>query len=657
MDGFQLLSALRQDKKTSLIPIILLSARAGEEARVDGLEAGADDYLVKPFSAKELKARVKTHIELAQLRIDLAKRVESTSQELTAVSGTLQKETEVRKLTENSLQESEERYKTLAKVSPVGIFCTNSVGDVVYVNQRWVEITGKEISQLTDGWTTGVHEEDKPHVLNVWQRAFDTCQPFNLELRFRLPSSQTIWILAQAMPNIDKSGNLVGYVGCVTDVSIRKKLEVERIAALTAAEEEQKKRNVEAEEHHNYLQQFINMVCHEFRNPLNGIFNNIEVLTSGLEKRQTRLAKIQALSREISDLEMENLKDDQEAITAIDICAKQQKNISDDILYLSHLEAGRVQLNQIVFNPIDILKQTLRIFKTEMSKKGIFSEISTSFQDLTVKGDPSRLQQIFTTLVSNAVRYTEISTNAKKIILHMKLSEQVGEKVILKFQVEDSGVGMTEEQRSSLFLQAKIGQVKTHQEYTGSGLGLFICQQLIELMGGNISVESQKFKGSTFTFTISYKMVGGIENSNSLSPMGNPHASPDYTKFWVLMVEDNLVNQKVLARQLDGIQVNYKIASNGLEAVKMSAEKEYDLILMDVEMPIMGGLEATQIIRTREHQQGLPTVPIVGVSGNARPEQISMAKSAGMDDYIVKPYNKQAIYAVISSTLRMKMGS
>eukprot|EP01119_Soliformovum_irregulare_P001689 TRINITY_DN1142_c2_g1_i4.p1 TRINITY_DN1142_c2_g1~~TRINITY_DN1142_c2_g1_i4.p1 ORF type:complete len:1304 (-),score=421.96 TRINITY_DN1142_c2_g1_i4:247-4158(-) len=625
MDGFQLIAALRQEKATKLIPVILLSARAGEEARIEGLSAGADDYLVKPFSAKELVARVNTHLELSRLRVELEHQVEERTKELIQVNKDLEVQITERNVAEIALRQSEQRYMTLARVSPVGIFYTDPQGKTSYLNERWHEITRYPVSDTKEqGWMTGIHVKDIKRIQQSWQKAVVDRQAFVGEYRYKRPDGMTVWTLGQALPDVDSQGKVRGFVGSVTDISERKRLEKEKVIALKSAEMEQRHRAQEANEHQRHLEHFIDMICHETRNPLNGIFNNVDLLKNGIAKRRILVESLRR-TRWYDSLSHQIALDD-EAIEAIDICARQQKIISDDVLNLSRLEAHQIILKKNVFSPKEVMMEAVKMFSAELKAKSI--EIYTKFpsEDVFVMGDHPRLLQVVTNLLSNSIKFTSRS-QTKKITLSMKVLSREDKFVTLEMSIKDSGVGMTPDEQKALFERFAQGSNKTYQEYGGSGLGLFICKGLVRLMDGQISLSSEKWQGTTFIFTIRCEAVDSNQKIDAKVGSGEtgPSAKPiDFSKLKVLIVEDNLVNQKVLKRQLDSIGVESHIASNGLEAVQQFSKNKYDLVFMDVEMPVMDGLEATQTIRAQElANTSLGHTPIVGLSGNARQVEFS----------------------------------
>ncbi|OZJ05802.1 hypothetical protein BZG36_00873 [Bifiguratus adelaidae] len=763
LDGLSLLKVLRSQPETNFIPIILLSARAGEAARVDGLQAGADDYLVKPFNAKELIARVHTHLELGKLRVELEKRVRQRTK---------------------AFEESEYRYKILAALSPVGIFRLNPEGKIVYTNEKWWEITGhdRQGDPTAAGYETSMHVGDKDRVSDFLNNLLEKGQSGTIEYRW---VSQTDgserWCICQIIVNRDENDEVQGFIGALMDVTERRKLEKERLDALALAEQQQRRRAEEAEAVKKQQELFIDMTCHELRNPLNGIYHNADILHDSLTKMHKEVSSLHinamtpprqilpGISPGIEDVNVSEsvtkvierlgneMMQDLEAIETINLCALHQKKIADDVLQMSKISMNLVVLSHQNFDPDEEIQNILRMFETELKRKDIESKFVigegyTQARVRFVKGDPTRLGQVVINLLANAIRFTEKSSRkiitikidaepvkaADKLNLPVmartvsplpslkdphpttifdfqaepiNLSEDElkdSEQIYLRVSIQDTGVGMTADEQTQLFRRFTQANPKTYSEFGGNGLGLFISKHLIELQGGEIHVESTKNVGTTFHFYIVCELgispsasptevqrhvitTGVTDNLNikeivdrnetrkdilkhgrrpalqsretsSGSAFSNATPTGDEDKIQLLVVEDNLVNQKILTRQIRTMGHRADVANNGVEALsrlKAEVTSPFDIILMDIEMPLMDGIQATIAIRNLEQEGKLlprkeaqPRIPIIAVTGNARKEQLENALDAGMDDCIVKPYTKMELSEKLDKFLR-----
>ncbi|KAJ3184888.1 hypothetical protein HDU85_001574 [Gaertneriomyces sp. JEL0708] len=840
VNGFELLKLVRSGDSTRNLPVMLLSARAGEESRVDGLEAGADDYLVKPFSGKELVARVHTHLELGKLRAELERRVNQRTK---------------------ALYESEWRYKALAQLSPVGIFRMDERRRVVYANERWWEVTmlqkamadeaseerGRHSTIRGEDVLETVYWEDRE---SYWQHLVgastiqsgtdsDSIHPTTstCEVRFHDPSTNTTkWALSTVLPcppysshSMPRSSN-IGIIGTLTDITDTKRLEADRLRALALAESQQRKRAEEAEEVKRQQELFIDMTCHELRNPLNGIFGNLEILWEGLEKERGEVGWLQerneyerdrkqrALMRQQQEEQeqrerdalslsdsvhkvtawlSENIATNLEAVSTISLCAKHQKAIADDVLNISKISMNLLTLHPIVFSPLDTLREVVKMFEGECRKKDVLLvlEIEPSYAEhiasnKVVVGDKTRLKQVAINFLTNAVRFVENTEGERRVCVRVgagrgpletdgrhtvghaqtrsererdrkslgmewgmrrtpspsssntsKTSDTLtpkshlpdhAESIFLHTHVIDTGLGMTPQEQSQLFKRF----TKTHAEFGGSGLGLFISKRLVEMQGGGIQCWSEPGKGTEFGFWVQYELrdaaAPGVatvvqtipEEDDVSTPTQQRHAAssssvaftevtvtsaPAATKSLnVLVVEDNQVNQKVLRKLLESLGHSVAVANHGGEALEVlqvtnwrdhtdsprsstdtvngRSTGTFDVVLMDIEMPVMNGLECSQRIRSYEKKlsarsswspsadqvdgelsvtdrlfeplhhsnhnesttEAVPRIPIIAVTGNARTEYLSKALESGMDDFLVKPYMKKELIRKIA---------
>ncbi|KAJ3044232.1 hypothetical protein HDV00_002910 [Rhizophlyctis rosea] len=409
LDGFGLLKYLRSRQETRFIPVILLSARAGDEARVDGLNAGADDYLMKPFSAKELVARVRTHLELGKLRAELERRVDERTKEL---------------------GESERRFKEVSELSPVGIFRTTTDGRFTFLNERWWDISKHPRDQ----------DPEATHFLQrLWQSSMDEAKRLHVEFRWLNDEKGERWCLGEALVQYDDDGQHIGFIGAITDITSRKIYERETLRAAEFAEQQQRQRAEEAEEVRRQQELFIDMICHELRNPLNGIYNNADLLNERLQAMQRDLRHLQVLVSQADQPKMledanrlfnhmlKELVHDLEAVEMISLCAKHQKTIADDVLHMSKISMNLLVLAQVDYQPRVEIANILKMFETEVAAKNIMLELkfSSNFQRLNIewlRGDPTRLAQVLINFLTNAIRFTEKVATARNIVVTVDVS-------------------------------------------------------------------------------------------------------------------------------------------------------------------------------------------------------------------------------------------
>ncbi|MBF0502100.1 MAG: response regulator [Candidatus Riflebacteria bacterium] len=320
--------------------------------------------------------------------------------------------------------------------------------------------------------------------------------------------------------------------------------------------------------------------------------------------------------------------------------------IINDILDFSKIEAGHMDLEIVDFSLKAIISEILEMCQIKAKEKGLSlsCQIPNSIP-LYMKGDPLRLKQVLTNLINNALKFTEKG----EIIISVFCREETENSVSLSFSVSDTGIGMTPEEQNRLFTPFSQADSSTTRKYGGTGLGLSISRRLVNLMGGDVSLESKKGAGSTFTFWVPFPKgtqpqleLFSAQTSNGITPKSLYNLK-------VLLVEDNKVNQEVAAELLssEGVQVTF--ADNGRIALDILEKQSFDLILMDIQMPVMNGLEATKEIRS--HPNG-KEIPIIAMTAEAFAEDREKAISAGMNAHVAKPIDPEMLFAVIRTWTR-----
>jgi len=353
-----------------------------------------------------------------------------------------------------------------------------------------------------------------------------------------------------------------------------------------------------------FRQKFLASISHEIRTPLTGVIGTIELLEkSKLDDRQFDLVNTLRQSSE-------NLSE-----------------IIDQVLDYSRIEAGKVNLNKTGFCIYDLIEKIENIFNSICRKPIVFQyRVDTSFPPYII-ADEKRLMQIINNLLVNAAKFT----NQGSITLEIILDKQIRDNFYhIRFSITDTGVGISDENLKKIFTPfSQFHQIET-SEYSGSGLGLSICKELVELHGGRIEAQSKQGEGTTITFCIEAEISEAkLDKKNGFEVK----KADNMKEIRVLLVEDKLINQKVINLLLTSLGHKVKIAGNGAEAVDIFREGEFDLILMDIQMPVMDGITATRILR--EKYTKLP--PVVGLSANAFEGDRERYIDQGMDDYLTKP--------------------
>ncbi|CAN8101168.1 unnamed protein product [Discula destructiva] len=606
--------------------------------------------------------------------------------------------------------ESEYKFTRMAEFAPVGIFIANAQGKINFCNDSWWEISRhpRTVNSIST-WMDSILEEDKSIVQASWNRLLKHKESIIQEFRFMAARElnghpiQT-WALMSAYPEKDDSGAVKAIFGCITDISQQK-----------WAENFQKQRRDEAMELKRQQENFIDMTSHEMRNPLSALCQCTDEIIGSIQAyRKTE--------PEIAERLQTMLAGCLEAANTISLCANHQKRIVDDVLTLSRLDSRMIEVTPTVTKPVEVVQTSLKIFEAELASNNIKSEfrVDKSYYDLGIdlaRLDPARLQQILINLLTNAIKFTQ-KQEQRSIVITLGASKDVaqaqvggieffqgeteereditdkvewgdGDKFNLHMSVSDTGPGLTDEERAMLFQRFRQTSPRTHVEYGGSGLGLFISRMLTELQGGQIGVLSQKGQGSTFAFYIKSRKC--VEPPN-ITPntaeavhrdggLDAPHVHPviDPATIHVLVVEDNEVNQKVLGRLLRRYGFQAHLANHGGEAIEMLQRSRHwdhaaaaaagieapppleadanspidvSIILMDLEMPVMDGVTCARRIRELESLGVITSrLPIIAVTAYVRPEQIGDARASGMDDIVSKPFRAHELTPKIMSLL------
>jgi predicted ATPase/CheY-like chemotaxis protein len=439
-------------------------------------------------------------------------------------------------------------------------------------------------------------------------------------------------------------------------------LENAKFATLLESEKKYRALAAELEARKKSLEEFIDVLCHELRNPLNAIYGNTTLINDLL------LAAEQESSHHSIPYEkhMNLIQDVKESVSSISTSAYHLKDIVDTVLNISSLENREIVIQAVPFKPNAVIGLAVNMFKTQLNQKHL--TVGYEFapdSDIVVMGDAYRFKEILINLLSNSIKFTMNGTIT--IFSSFQEKPQDDQKVLWQVRVKDTGIGLSNEEQQRLFKAFSQASSQTFIKYGGSGLGLKICKDIVKLMNGDIYVESEKDRGSEFVFTVELERVSVeaekaesediAEKTDAQVPKTNisqtcASSSASTTRKRILIAEDNQINAKLLSRILNIAGHETTIVHNGLEAVKSTESTPFDLILMDIEMPIMGGLEAALEIRRVEQERGLDPIPIIGVSANARKEYSEEALRSGLQFYITKPYLKEDVYDAVKKWAR-----
>jgi signal transduction histidine kinase len=594
------------------------------------------------------------------------------------------------------VSESENKFSRMAEFTPVGMFIAGPDGRFSYCNEMWWDISGHPRSKPAETWMESVREEDRAGLEAVWDKLINQKTAITHELRFRgtrLHADQLMdtWVLMSAYPEKDVFGSVKSIFGCITDISSQK-----------SAEYFQKQRREEAVELKRQQENFIDITSHEMRNPLSAILQCADEIYN-------RVTNFKGGRHEADPGKLEELLDScGDAANTINLCASHQKRIVDDILTLSKLDSKLLLVTPDDVQPYATIQRVLRMFEPELATHNIrlSYQVDPSYLEHEidwVRLDPSRLRQVVINLMTNAIKFTQncekrfitVTIGASKRASDLAMDGLTyfpshndagnrthdadewghGDEINLHVSVRDTGPGIGEDEKKLLFQRFSQTSPRTHVQYGGSGLGLFISRMLTELQGGQIGVRSEKNVGSTFAFYIKARksdnppkggtptpvqglsmQLGttakpgnagkapprGASTSRTRQPESNRATSGLQLPLDVLIVEDNLVNQKVLQKQLRNQGCTTHVANHGGEALDILKTSRFwkgnegtgihiSVILMDLEMPVMDGKTCVKKIRELESEGAISKhLPVIAVTAYARVEQINEAKALGV---------------------------
>jgi signal transduction histidine kinase len=393
---------------------------------------------------------------------------------------------------------------------------------------------------------------------------------------------------------------------------------IDLIAGKQAAEKAQVEMaaaKAEADEANQAKSDFLATMSHEIRTPLNGVLGMTQAMA------MDRLSRAQRERLQV-------VRESGEALLTI----------LNDVLDLSKIEAGKLELESIDFDLGEVVRGAAQAFTAVAGKKGLALNINMGGAEGVYRGDPTRVRQILYNLISNALKFTDDG----EIVIRAEAEDGR-----LRLIVSDTGEGIRADKLASLFAKFIQADASTTRRFGGTGLGLAICQQLAELMGGTIAVESRLGAGSTFTVTLGAPRVG--EARDAMPPVT---PAPVQTRnLRVLAAEDNAVNQLVLKTLLHHAGVEPVVVENGALALKAWEAEPWDLILMDVSMPVMDGPTATRCIRVREAAAGRARTPIIALTANAMAHQVADYLAAGMDGHVAKPIEAAKLFEALQMAL------
>jgi PAS domain S-box-containing protein len=513
----------------------------------------------------------------------------------------------------SAIKRSEEKYRSIIENMNLGLLEVDEEDKILYANQSFCNMSGFRENEILEkvatklfvsGESEDVLEEKKTLRIVGVSDAY--------EIAVKNKRGETKWWLVSGAPLFDEMGMKKGSVGIHLDITTQKEIEKELVNAKYQAEASSK-----------VMELFLANMSHEIRTPMNGILGMAVQLDKGdlTESQQFKLDIIRSAA--------DNLM-----------------VILNDILDLSKIEAGKLNIENVTFNLASCLNKASELLLPKAKEKGLTLDIEVDPKISPFHtGDPFRIKQVLFNLVGNAIKFT----HKGGVKITAELSADKGQAQLIQITVEDSGIGIDKEYLEKIFEKFSQEDRSTARKFGGTGLGMNISKQLIELMGGEIELASEKGKGTKVILRMPFFI--SVQQIESDLEVNEPIA--DYSALEgknILVAEDNEMNRLVIETTLAEYKLKLHFATNGKEAINMLNEKPMDLILMDIQMPIMDGIEATLYIRKELKNQ----LPIVALTANVLKGDTKRYLKAGMNDTVPKPFEEEQIVNVLLKWLCQK---
>ena len=528
-----------------------------------------------------------------------------------------------RELAGETLRESERRFRALASKAPVGIFQMDAAGQCVYANEYWCAFMGLTPEEATGpGWLAPLVPEDMERLENQWQQGMGTGKPFTFEARIKRADGSLAWGEGHVEPVHDGLGVVSGYIGTVADVTGRRAAQeqlrdyVERLAQRN---QELDEAVVRAEEAAKAKSMFLANMSHEIRTPLNGVLGMLTDLSeSGLAPGQAQAVQV--------------------ALEA----GRNLLHVVGDILDFSKIEAGKMEFRREPMELRPVVEAVLQAFTPEAALKGLsLSAVFSPDVPQAMLGDAVRLRQVLYNLVGNSMKFTSEGG------VTLTVSRDTGDGRNLLIVVRDTGEGIPADKLAEVFEAFTQADSSSTRAHSGTGLGLAIVRSLVRGMGGDITLQSETGKGSTATVTLACDPCAAPGKKQDT---GGPGAPQDTRPLDILLVEDDRINQITAKRFLDKWGHTVTVAANGQEALDILAARRFDIVLLDMQMPVLDGISTLRALRGGQsgvyaHTAGMP---VVALTAHAMKGDRERYLAEGFDAYLAKPFDVPEIKRVLA---------
>ena len=493
------------------------------------------------------------------------------------------------------------------------IFEMDLNGNWSYLNPAWEELTGLKVGDsLGEPHQAFLKDKNGKPLTTLIDLENPSCEPLRTNIKYLGAQGEIKWLDLSLKATKSHNGKPEGYIGTIVDISSLKKTE----EALILAKEKETRANRAKDD-------FLSTMSHEIRTPLNAIIGISHLLLIEEPKKE----------------QLENLN-------ALRHSSEHLLSLLNDILDFNKIASGSLQLEEVDFSLEMIMTGLQSLFKNKAKEKNIAFVMKRDYSlPKVLIGDSTRISQILANLINNAIKFTDKG----KVILDVEVALENEESCVLKFEVKDTGMGIPEDKYDRIFQSFAQANSDTTRKHGGTGLGLAICTQLLEVMESEIHLESKVDEGSSFSFFLNLKKSKSpnfsLDRTDS-SDIANIGEQKKLKGVRMLIVEDNKTNIMVMRKLFSKWEIAFDIAENGLIGLEMATINSYEIILMDLQMPIMNGFEACRRIRQTENPLN-KIVPIYALSASTGVDIKDEIEKFGMDGFISKPFDPFELYKTL----------